>query len=80
MACMMMCVSIMTIAEKKLGQNDTNVIAKIAVNQTHHCCDQRGRDLRACVMEYFPSIASIYNKKQAIGNRQVAIVSLIDCL
>jgi hypothetical protein len=24
------------------------------VNQIHHCCDQRGRDLRACVMEYFP--------------------------
>jgi hypothetical protein len=49
--CMTMCVSILTIAEKKLGQNDTNVIAKIAVNQSHHCCAQRGRGLRACVME-----------------------------
>jgi len=39
------------IAEKKLGQNDTNVIAKIAVNQIHHCCDQRGRDLPACVTD-----------------------------
>jgi hypothetical protein len=50
--CMIICVSILTIAEKKLGQNDTNVTAKITANQTHHCCDQRGRDLRACVMEY----------------------------
>ena len=54
MPCMMMCVSILTIAEKKLGQNDRNVIVKIAANQIHHCCDQRGRDLRAWIMEYLP--------------------------
>ena len=47
-----MCVSTLTIAEKKLGQKDMNVIAKIAVNQTHHCCDQRGRGLRAVVMVF----------------------------
>lgn len=57
---MRMWVSTLFIAEKKLGQNETNVIAKIAVNQAHHCCSQRGRDRRFCVMGYFPRQVECY--------------------
>ncbi len=60
----------LTIAEKKLGQNDTNVIAKIAVNQIHHCCDQRGRGLRitgrllfmACCV--FPALLELASSRE----------------
>jgi len=66
---MIMCVSILTIAEKKLGQNDTNVTAKMTANQTHHCCNQRGRDLRVVVMGYF-SLRIEYNQARVVLRKQ----------
>ena len=45
-----MCTSTLTIAEKKLGQNDRKVIAKIMANQTHQSCVHRGSFLFAAFM------------------------------